>query len=58
LQQQQVIAKRLFAGQKDFEQTFAGVRDLFIDATEIPIERPDNQELQRNRYSGKKNNIP
>ena len=58
LQQQQVIAKRLFAGQKDFERTFAGVRDLFIDATEIPIERPGNQELQRNRYSGKKNNIP
>lgn len=58
LQQQQVIANRLFAGPKNFEKTFAGIQDLFIDATEIPIGRPENQEVQQNRYSGKKNNTP
>ncbi len=57
LQQQKVMAKRLFTGQKDFEQTFAGVQDLFIDVTEIPIERAVNQDIQRNQYSGKKNSI-
>lgn len=58
LQQQQAMAKRLFTGQKDFEQTFAGVQDLFIDVTEIPIERSVNQEIQQSQYSGKKNNTP
>jgi hypothetical protein len=58
LQQQQVLTKRLFTGQKDFEQTFAGVQDLFIDVTEVPIERAVNQEIQRSQYSGKKNDTP
>ncbi|WP_200813935.1 hypothetical protein [Hymenobacter roseosalivarius] len=54
LQQQNALAKRLFTGQGSFEQTFAGVQDSFIYLTEIPIERPDNQDLQRSQYSGKK----
>ena len=37
LQQQNVLAARLFTGQKSFEQTFAGVTDLFVDVTEIPV---------------------
>ncbi len=57
LQQQNLLAKRLFTGQKDFEQTFAGVQDLFIDVTEIPVERPENQDVQKDWYSGKKNSI-
>lgn len=55
LQQQDVLAKRLFTGQQSFEQAFAGVTDLFIDVTEIPIERAVNQDVQRRQYSGKKN---
>lgn len=58
LQQQNVLAGRLFTGQQGFEQTFAGVADLFIDVTEIPIERSDNQDVQRRQFSGKKNSIP
>lgn len=58
LQQQNVLAKRLFTGQQSFEQTFAGVSDLFIDVTEVPIERSDNQEIQRSQFSGKKNSTP
>ena len=57
LQQQKAMAKRLFTGQKDFEQTFAEVHDLFIDVTEIPIERPENKDVQQSRHSGKKNDI-
>lgn len=58
LQQQQLLAKRLFTGQASFEETFAGVEDLFIDGTEISAERPENQELQKDWYSGKKNFTP
>lgn len=58
LQQQNMLAKRLFTGQKDFEQTFSGVQDIFIDVTEVPIERSENQDIQRSQYSGKKNSIP
>ncbi len=55
LQQKNMLAKRLFTGQDSFETTFIGVQDLFIDVTEIPIERAKNQEVQRENYSGKKN---
>jgi hypothetical protein len=58
LQQQGVAAKRLFTGQQSFEQTFAGVTDLVIDVTEIPIERAKNQDVQQSQYSGKKNSTP
>jgi hypothetical protein len=58
LQQQGVAARRLFLGQESFENTFAGVQDLFIDVTEIPIERANNQDVQKNQYSGKKNSTP
>jgi len=54
LQQQNTLAKRLFAGQQSFEQTFAGVTDLFIDVTEVPVKRAKNQEVQRSPCSGKK----
>ncbi|AMJ66525.1 transposase family protein [Hymenobacter sp. PAMC 26628] len=57
LRQQHVLAKRLFTGQTSFEQVFAGVEDLFIDVTEVPIERSAKQEVQRKQYSGKKNSI-
>lgn len=49
LRQRQALAKRLFTGQKDFDTTFAGIQDLFIDATEIPVERPVNHDVQRSQ---------
>jgi hypothetical protein len=58
LQQQKVLAQRLFTGQTSFEKAFDGVEDLFIDVTELPIERAGNQERQKSQYSGKKNNTP
>ena len=55
LAQQNVLTHRLFADQQAFEAAFAGEEDLFIDVTEIPIERAVNQEVQEEHYSGKKN---
>nr|GFB47510.1 hypothetical protein [Tanacetum cinerariifolium] len=51
LQQQQVLAHRLFTTKNSFEKAFDGVQDLFIDVTEIPIERPENKAIQQESYS-------
>ncbi|RYE20395.1 MAG: hypothetical protein EOP45_11135 [Sphingobacteriaceae bacterium] len=58
LQQQQVLAQRLFTAKNPFEKAFDGVQDLFIDVTEIPVERPENEAIQQEWYSGKKNSTP
>ncbi len=55
LAQQNGLVHRLFANQHTFEEAFAEEKDLFIDVTEIPIERAVNQEVQKEMYSGKKN---
>ena len=58
LQQQTPALRRVFSRQADFDAAFVGVTDIFIDVTEIPIERADNYEVQREYYSGKKKFIP
>lgn len=55
LQHQQGAVARAFANQQEFDEVFSGVEDIFIDVTEIPIERSANQQVQRDHYSGKKN---
>ena len=52
-----VVPKREFKTVAEFEQYFLKEKDLLIDATEIPIHRPSNQEDQKERYSGKKKPI-
>lgn len=54
LQQQGHLVPRLFANQAAFDEAFQDVPALFIDVTEIPVERAKNQEIQREHYSGKK----
>lgn len=54
LQQQQVLIKRVFQGQQEFDELFQGVADLFIDVTEVPVERAANQDVQKQYFSGKK----
>lgn len=54
VQQQTGAIRRIFASQKEFDNVFAGVEDLFIDVTDIPIERAANQQVQRDHFSGKK----
>lgn len=58
LRSQGIDKSTLFKNQVEFDQQFAGVTDLVIDVTEVPIERAGNQEVQREYYSGKKNLIP
>lgn len=47
----------LFKNQAEFDKTFEGVEDLFVDCTEIPVERPQNYDNQKLIYSGKKKDI-
>jgi hypothetical protein len=49
------MPKSLFTSQEDFEKTFEGIDDIYIDCTEIPVERADEYEKQKTFYSGKKN---
>lgn len=53
----QMIPKGLFESQADFDKTFEGIGEIFIDATEIPVARADKYENQENFYSGKKKDI-
>lgn len=56
LAQRQVLPKRFFKDDTDFQEFFEGVEELFLDATERPIQRPENKEVQKESYSVKKNN--
>lgn len=56
LAQKAVAVNRIFKGQTEFDAAFKNVDALFIDVTEVPIERAENQDVQKEHYSGKKNN--
>jgi len=55
LQAQSVLVKRVFDNQEAFDEAFQGVEDLFIDGSEIIIERAKDQKKQQADFSGKKN---
>lgn len=48
------MPKRNFLNVKDFEDFFTDEKQLIIDATEQPIQRPSDKEQQKVCYSGKK----
>jgi hypothetical protein len=52
---QSVLVKRVFDNQQAFDEAFAGVKDLFIDGSEIIIQRAQDQHKQQADFSGKKN---
>lgn len=52
------LAQRVFRSQQQVDKAFEGVDDLFIDVSELSVQRPANQEFQRTVYSGKKSFIP
>lgn len=58
LAEKEALSSRIFESQSDFEKAFEGVKDIFIDGTEIPIERAENDKKQKSTFSGKKNFIP
>lgn len=58
LAQRNVLPKRVFKDDTEFQEFFKDVDELFIDATERPIQRPANQDVQQDSYSVKKSNVP
>ncbi len=49
-----VMQKRNLLTVDDFKALFGEHKDLFIDATEQRIQRPQDDECQKETYSGKK----
>ena len=41
----------------EFIARFPSAKEVMIDGTERPIQRPQDQQKQKNHYSGKKNVI-
>lgn len=48
------LPKRQLKSIDDFFKAFPEAKEVFIDGTERPIQRPKNQEKQKANYSGKK----
>ncbi len=49
-----VLPKRRIRSVKEFFEAFPGAKEVFVDGTERPIQRPKNKEKQKSNYSGKK----
>lgn len=49
-----VLPKRKVRSLDEFCQKFGDVKDLFIDGSERPVQRPCSQKQQKKLYSGKK----
>lgn len=49
-----VLPKRQLRSVEDFLKAFPEAKEVFIDGTERPIQRPQDQEKQKANYSGKK----
>ena len=54
---QDCLPRRCFASVAEFKRFLADNKDLVIDATEVPVERPLDIEKQKKVYSGKKKDI-
>jgi hypothetical protein len=49
-----VLPKRKITSLEDFLLFFPSVKDIFIDGTERPVQRPEKNKRQTKHYSGKK----
>jgi hypothetical protein len=58
LSQLGMVPPRQFASVADMRAAFAGIEELFIDATERSQHRPQDGQAQKAQYSGKKNGTP
>ena len=54
LEKKMVLPERKIGTVEELLELFPGVKDLFIDGTERPIQRPKDREKQKEHYSGKK----
>lgn len=53
-----VLKGVIFKEQTQFDEAFKNVDEIYIDVTEIPTERPKDEDVQKRKYSGKKKLIP
>lgn len=54
LKRKLVLPKRQLKSVEDFFKAFPEAREVFLDGTERPIQRPSDNERQKANYSGKK----
>lgn len=54
LKRKLVLPKRQMRSVEDFLKAFPEAKEVFIDGTERPIQRPKDKERQKANYSGKK----
>jgi len=54
LKRKLVLPKRQIRSMEEFFKAFPEVKEVFIDGTERPIQRPKDTERQKANYSGKK----
>ncbi len=54
LDRELVLPKRKITSLEEFMRLFPGVKDIIIDGTERPIQRPSSNKRQKRHYSGKK----
>lgn len=57
LGQKMALPERKLDTIEAFKERFAGVKQVIIDGTERPIQRPQDPERQQLNYSGKKKGI-
>lgn len=49
-----VLPKRRISSMEEFIQLFPEAKEIIIDGTERPVQRPGDKQKQKQRYSGKK----
>ena len=54
LKKEIVLPKRKISTPEEFFRLFPTVKEIWVDGTERPIQRPKNKRKQEKRYSGKK----
>jgi hypothetical protein len=54
LGEKQVLPVRKLRSMAEFTQRFPDVKEVIVDGTERPVQRPQNRERQKEYYSGKK----
>jgi hypothetical protein len=57
LSKEEVLPKRIFTDVEEMKSFFEDNEKIIVDATEIPIQRPKNEEIQESAFSGKKKDI-
>ncbi|WP_240866025.1 transposase [Cylindrospermopsis raciborskii] len=54
LGEKQVLPARKLRSMEEFTERFPDVKEVIVDGTERPVQRPQNRERQKEYYSGKK----